>query len=154
MIENTHVTDRLLIQVFILEEGSKSWSDVNTFVHRISCRDDIPSNRIRTLTEKTVKQPKKQTPDTLPSFLDTEVDIDGLGPQLSKAGFTGLSLLHSDFSVKDLMPTNGMLIELGRFQKKNKLSNDILLGWFCQLMQVTADLPSDTACSQVQEVCG
>ena len=52
------------------------------------------------------------------------------------------SLLTSTFEVKDSAPSNALLIELGRFQKKNSLANEKLLGWFCMLTNVTATLPT------------
>lgn len=119
-VVNTVVDNKLLLQVFMLkEDGAKSWKDTEEFLHKVIGRDDIPCNRMRTLTEKALRKVKELLPDTLPSFLESKVDIDALGPFLSSLGFTRASLLNCDFSITDSVPTNGMMIELGRFQKKN-----------------------------------
>ena len=60
------------------------------------------------------------------------------------AGFTKDSLVSSSFDVRDSVPSNGLFIELGRFQQKENLPSKTLLGWFFQLTGVTAELPEGT----------
>jgi hypothetical protein len=47
--------------------------------------------------------------------------------------------------VRESAPSNGLIFELGRFQKKHGLSNEVFLNWFCSLTQGTAHLPTGTA---------
>ena len=85
---------------------------------------------------------QKQTHESLAVFLSKMVDVDGIGDILTKAGLSRASLLTSTFEVKDSAPSNALLIELGRFQKKNSLANEKLLCWFRMLTNVTATLPT------------
>ena len=79
-------------------------------------------------------------------FLSPQVvDVDNFGNYLTKTGFSQSSLLNCFFDVVDSMSTNGMLIELGCCQQKNKLSIDTLLSWSTKMTQVAAPLPQGTS---------
>ena len=137
------VDNKLLLEVFMLkQESGKSWVDSENFLKKVIGDNDIPQGRLRTLTEKAVQDVQKQTHESLAVFLSKMVDLDGIGDILTKAGLSRASLLTSTFEVKDSAPSNALLIELGRFQKKNSLANEKLLGWFCMLTNVTATLPT------------
>ena len=116
-------TNKLLLQIFLLkEEGGKSWKETEGFLTKIV--GEFQQNRLRYLTEKCVKEVKKLDADDascLSSFLQKVVDVDNIGTYLTKAGFTRSSLLNCFFDIVDSTPTNGMLIELGRFQQKSSL---------------------------------
>ena len=137
------VDNKLLLEVFLLkQESGKSWVDSENFLKKVIGDNDIPQGRLRTLTEKAVQDVQKQTHESLAVFLSKMVDMDGIGDILTKAGLSRASLLASTFEVKDSAPSNALLIELGRFQKKNSLANEKLLGWFRMLTNVTATLPT------------
>ena len=140
-------TSKLLLQIFLLkEEGGKSWKETEGFLTKIVGK--FQQNRLRYLTEKCVKEVKKLDADDascLSSFLQKVVDVDNIGTYLTKAGFTRSSLLNCSFDIVDSTPTNGMLIELGRFQQKSKVSIDTLLSWFTKMTQVAAPLPQGTS---------
>lgn len=137
--------NKLLLQVFLLKkEGGKSWPDVEAFIQKVG-KIDVPKDRLRTLTEKAVREVDKQTLQTLDTFLCRKVDLGGIGERLTAAGFTTASLFDSTFDVRESMPSNGLLIELGRVQQKHNLSNETFLQWFCRLTGVSTALPPGTA---------
>ena len=137
--------NKLLLQIFLLkEETGKTWPYTEAFLHKILGRE-VAKDRMRTLTEKAVRDLERLTSEAISSFLDTVVDIDGLGELLTNAGFTKDSLLSSSFEVLDSTPSNGLLIELGKFQKKHQMPNGTLLHWFCLLTGVTVKLPDGSA---------
>ena len=90
---------------FLKESTGHAWTAIETFVKKQLGTEDLPCDRLRTLVQKTLRDLQKTTTASeKDSLLATLIDCDGLGEQLTKAGFRKASLLSSTFDFQESAP--------------------------------------------------
>jgi len=94
---------------------------------KLFCQFKFPSNKFRPLIQNTVNDVLKLNPNERPEFYASIVDLDYVGPLCCQLGISRLRLLDLT-QIFEPIPreqfTNGLVLELSTFCKKEALSMD------------------------------
>jgi hypothetical protein len=132
------LTNKLLVQVFLLKVSMhKSWKDVGELMSKIV--PTLPTNRCRNLVQQAVHLVKDaKTAEAMRTALLTKHDLDYAGEKLALRGISRSQLLDPLSECwteldKTLTITNEIMVELHKFQSKEKLTFPMMQQWLSLL---------------------
>ena len=122
------VTNKLLLQLYVIKKNNNcTWQQLESLMTKLSI--PLPSSRYRTIVESAVNACQKLAPDDRLAFLAQTLDLGDAGSNLSKVGIQRHHLLDEEqlkaeinSQSKKIVVTNGMIVDLHLFRKKEQLN--------------------------------
>ena len=127
-----------------MECGGKSYNEVADFLLHLF--PDMAKETLRHLVSYTKtkwKKTKTSSPSEQESFLLQHFNVTGVGPHLQEYSITRTKLLGltaDDATFSTSRPSNGLLLDLESFRRKEGASHQVMLSWWKKLTGWSSDL--------------